>query len=34
MLEEEPLEELTDNVFEIWDNFCMEINTFLNQGKI
>ncbi|ODS38433.1 MAG: hypothetical protein A7316_07985 [Candidatus Altiarchaeales archaeon WOR_SM1_86-2] len=30
MLEEEPLEELTDNVFEIWDDFCMEIDTFLN----
>ena len=33
MLEEEPLEELTENVFEIWDNFCSEIDTFLNHGK-
>ena len=33
MLEEEPLEELTDNVFEIWDNFCSEIDTFLNHEK-
>jgi len=33
MLEEEPLEELTDDVFEIWNNFCLEIDAFLNCRK-
>ncbi len=33
MLEKEPLEELTDNVFGMWDNFCLEIDKFLNSHK-
>lgn len=33
MLEEEPLEELTNDVFGIWDNFCMEIDAFLDRRK-
>lgn len=33
MPEEEPLEELTDGVFEIWDRFCLEIDAFLNSKK-
>lgn len=33
MLEEEPLDELADNVFEIWANFCSEIDAFIDCEK-
>lgn len=33
MLEEEPLEELANNIFDVWHNFCMETDIFLNSYK-
>jgi len=33
MLEEEPLDELVDNVFEIWANFCSEIDVLIDCEK-